>query len=104
MADPGFQVVPIPGMPMVGPGDDLAALIADAIAAQGIELVGSFDYLERDDIEAEMRRYLGQGFFSFTCCFRRADSGRGSRQCGHFSFELQSYNWKANALREVRRY
>jgi coenzyme F420-0:L-glutamate ligase/coenzyme F420-1:gamma-L-glutamate ligase len=38
MNDGALEVLPIPGMPMVEPGDDLAALIMDAASASGIGL------------------------------------------------------------------
>ena len=34
-----FSVVPVPGMPMVGEGDDLTAQILDALAGEGLSLV-----------------------------------------------------------------
>ena len=37
-AAPGLTVRPVPGMPLVGAGDDLAALVGDAMAASGAVL------------------------------------------------------------------
>ena len=34
----GFSVVPVPGMPMVRPGDDLCAQILEALAANELAL------------------------------------------------------------------
>ena len=39
MLNPGFSVLPVPGMPMVTPGDDLCGQILAAITEAGIELV-----------------------------------------------------------------
>lgn len=39
MSDPAFQVIPVPGLPMVRAGDDLTALALKAIAEQAIDLV-----------------------------------------------------------------
>jgi coenzyme F420-0:L-glutamate ligase / coenzyme F420-1:gamma-L-glutamate ligase len=33
---PGYQVLPVPGIPEVSPGDDLAALLGDALVASGV--------------------------------------------------------------------
>ena len=39
MATPGFSIAPIPGMPMVEPGDDLAQLVIQALDAADTSLV-----------------------------------------------------------------
>lgn len=39
MADPGFSIVPVPGMPLVVAGDNLVEQIAEACAASAITLV-----------------------------------------------------------------
>ena len=35
----GIQILPIPGIPLVQPGDDLAALIIEAAEAAGLSLI-----------------------------------------------------------------
>ena len=39
MLNPGFSVLPIPGMPMVMPGDDLCGQILTAITEADVQLV-----------------------------------------------------------------
>jgi coenzyme F420-0:L-glutamate ligase/coenzyme F420-1:gamma-L-glutamate ligase len=39
MTAPGVEVLPVPGMPEVAEGDDLAALIAESLVADGIDLL-----------------------------------------------------------------
>ena len=37
--NPGFSVFPLPGIPMIGCGDDLAATISTALGAADIQLI-----------------------------------------------------------------